>query len=56
MSLPAPVPRPRFNVTRSSHVVLTVRDLAASRTFYEEVIGLVVTAAEDDVLYLRGIE
>lgn len=56
MSLPATVLKPRFNVTRSSHVVLTVRDLAISRTFYEEVIGMIVTAQEDDTLYLRGIE
>jgi catechol 2,3-dioxygenase len=50
------VSRPTFNITRSSHVVLDVADLAASRAFYTEVIGLVVTAQEDDVLYLRGIE
>jgi catechol 2,3-dioxygenase len=56
MTLPAQVLKPRFNVTRSSHVVLTVRDLAASRAFYEEVIGLIVTAEEGDTLYLRGIE
>jgi catechol 2,3-dioxygenase len=45
-----------FNITRSSHVVLTVKDLAASRLFYTEVIGLVVTAEEGDTLYLRGVE
>ena len=48
--------KPPFNVTRSSHVVLTVRDLKASRLFYEEVIGLILTAEEDDALYFRGIE
>src|SRR5882762_3395103 len=32
-----------FNITRTSHVVLTVRDLEASRLFYTEVIGLMVT-------------
>lgn len=56
MSLPQPVLRPRFNITRSSHVVLTVRDLATSRLFYEEVIGLILTQEEDGVLYFRGIE
>ena len=45
-----------FNITRASHVVLTVRDLDASRLFYTEVIGLVVTAHEGSTLYLRGIE
>jgi catechol 2,3-dioxygenase len=47
---------PLFNITRASHVVLTVKDLAASRRFYEEVIGLIVTLEEGDTLYLRGIE
>jgi catechol 2,3-dioxygenase len=45
-----------FDITRASHVVLTVKDLAVSRTFYENVIGLIVTLEEDDALYLRGIE
>jgi catechol 2,3-dioxygenase len=56
MSLPTPVYDPPFRITRASHVVLTVRDLTASRTFYEEVAGLVVTAETGDTLYLRGIE
>jgi catechol 2,3-dioxygenase len=56
MQLPAPVLRPPFNVTRASHAVLTVRDLAASRVFYEEVIGLILTEEADGALYYRGIE
>jgi catechol 2,3-dioxygenase len=56
MQLPTPVLRPSFNITRASHVVLTVTDLAASRRFYEEVIGLVLTAEADGALYYRGIE
>ena len=56
MALPAPVWKPAFNVTRASHVVLSVRDLKASRLFYTEVIGLIVTREEDDALYLRGVE
>ena len=56
MTLPAPVLDPSFRITRASHVVLTVRDLAASRRFYTEVAGLVVTAETADTLYLRGIE
>jgi catechol 2,3-dioxygenase len=56
MNLPATVFDPPFRITRASHVVLTVRDLAASRTFYSDVIGLVLTGEHDDVLYFRGIE
>jgi hypothetical protein len=33
MTIPSPVYDPPFNITRASHVVLTVRDLAASRRF-----------------------
>lgn len=55
-----PVPetnfRPPFNVTRASHVALTVGDLAKSRAFYTEVIGLVVTHESRDEVYLRGLE
>ena len=47
---------PGFRITRSSHVVLTVRDLTSSRRFYSGVIGLVLTAEEDGALYFRGIE
>ena len=56
MAIPAPTWKPPFNVTRASHVVLRVKDLAASRNFYEQVLGLIVTAEENDCLYLRGIE
>ena len=47
---------PGFRITRASHVVLTVRDLAASRQFYEKVIGLILTAEEGGALYFRGVE
>ena len=56
MSIPAPNGKPPFTVTRASHVVLRVKDLAASRDFYEQVLGLIVTAQEGEFLYLRGIE
>jgi len=56
MPLPPIVFDPPFNLTRASHVVLTVSDLAASRAFYTEVAGLVVSAEADGVLYLRGVE
>jgi catechol 2,3-dioxygenase len=56
MSLPVTNLDPPFRVTRASHVVLTVKDLAVSRRFYTEVAGLIVTAEDDDTLYFRGIE
>ena len=56
MQLPTVNLDPDFRITRASHVVLTVKDLAASRKFYTEVIGLIVTAEENDTLYLRGVE
>jgi len=56
MSLPTTNFDPGFRITRASHVVLTVRDLAASRRFYEQVIGLSLSAEEGDALYFRGVE
>ncbi len=47
---------PPFRITRSSHVSLTVTDLGASRDFYRDVIGLVVTDESRDVVHLRGLE
>ena len=54
-------PRPDWVIRRSTscavaHVELTVTDLAASREFYVDVLGLVPTAETDDALYLRGYE
>lgn len=45
-----------FRVTRASHIIYTVRDLARSRDFYTEVLGLVVSDEDRDTLYLRGVE
>ena len=56
MTFPPPVHYPPFNITRASHVVLTVRDIAASVAFYTRVIGLVVTEQDSDTAWLRGIE
>jgi len=56
MSIPrAAFPAP-FNTTRTSHVVLTVSDLGASRAFYVDALGFVVSDEEPGVLYLRGLE
>jgi catechol 2,3-dioxygenase len=47
---------PPFTMTRASHVTLSVTDLAASRDFYRDVIGLVVTEESPDTVYFRGLE
>jgi catechol 2,3-dioxygenase len=56
MTLPIVNLDPAFRITRTSHVVLTVRDIAASKRFYTQVLGLIVSAEEADTLYLRGVE
>src|SRR5438445_4622919 len=56
MTFPSTNFDPGFHITRASHVMLTVRDLTASRQFYQEVIGLILTAEEGDTLYFRGVE
>jgi catechol 2,3-dioxygenase len=56
MPLPPPVLDPPFNITRVSHVILTSRDLDASRRFYSDVLGLVVSDSDKEALYLRGLE
>ncbi len=56
MTIPAPNYNAPFNVTRASHAVWSVRSLKASEAFYTRVLGFVVTAREDDRLYLRGLE
>ncbi len=43
MAIPANVFYPPFNIVRLSHVSLTVSDLAASRAFYVDTLGLQVT-------------
>ncbi|HYZ23633.1 MAG TPA: VOC family protein [Rhodopila sp.] len=47
---------PPFRITRASHLVYTVRDIARSRAFYTEVLGLVVSDEDRNTLYLRGVE
>jgi 3,4-dihydroxyphenylacetate 2,3-dioxygenase len=56
MPIRQPVPAPPFNVVRASHVELAVRDLGASRAFYVDCLGYLVTDATGDALYLRGVE
>ncbi len=56
MSVPAPNLYPAFNIVRLSHVELTVTDLAASRAFYVDTLGLQITDRDDTAIYLRGLE
>jgi catechol 2,3-dioxygenase len=44
-----------FHLTRASHIVLTVNDLAASRAFYVDLLGFVVSDEDADAIYLRGL-
>ena len=56
MPVPSPVLYPPFNIVRLSHVEYRVTDLAASRAFYTDVIGLQVSGEEDGIVYLRAME
>jgi len=56
MSLPTTNFSPPFDITRSGHIVLRARDLSASKAFYTEVIGLLVTDETADTVWLRGVE
>lgn len=56
MPIPAPNLYPPFNIVRLSHVEFTVRDLAASRAFYVDILGLQVTEETDSEIYLRAME
>jgi catechol 2,3-dioxygenase len=55
-----PIPRhvfdPPFNIIRSSHIVLDVLDLNASREFYENTVGMHVEDRDDSAVYLRASE
>jgi len=56
--MPAPVPNlfPPFNIVRLSHVEFVVTDLAKSRAFYVDMLGLQVTYEDDREIYLRALE
>jgi len=56
MAIPQTNFKPPFNITRASHLVLTAQDLAASKAFYTEVIGLLVSDEDANTLWLRGVE
>jgi len=48
--------QPPFNIVRASHVEFAVTDLARSRAFYVDCLGLLVTAASSDTIHLRAVE
>jgi len=56
MPVPSPVLYPPFNIVRLSHVEYRVRDLAKSRAFYVDTLGLQVTYEDPDAIYLRAME
>ena len=56
MPIRKPIFDPPFNVVRASHLELGVRDLASSRAFYVDCLGLLVSDETADALYLRGVE
>ena len=45
-----------FDVIRAAYAELIVSDLDASRHFYVDILGLVVTHEDDDAIYLRAFE
>ena len=56
MGAPAPVLHPPFNIVRLSHVEYAVRDLAASRAFYADTLGLRVVCEDRKTVHLRAME
>ena len=56
MPIPAPNLHPDFNIIRLSHVELFVRDLAWSRAYYVDTLGLQITFEDADAIYLRAME
>jgi catechol 2,3-dioxygenase len=56
MPVRKPVFDPPFNIVRASHVDLGVRDLAATRAFYVDCLGYLVTQETNNALYLRAVE
>ena len=55
MALPEPNLYPPFNIVRLSHVEFGVKDLAKSRAFYVDTLGLQVTDETADTIYLRAM-
>lgn len=56
MPVPAANLHPPFNTVRLSHVEYGVTDLAKSRAFYVDTLGLQVTEEDSRTIYLRAME
>jgi catechol 2,3-dioxygenase len=56
MPVPAPNLSPAFNIVRLSHVELVVRDIAVSKAFYVDTLGMQVTYEDSETLCLRAME
>lgn len=56
MPVPAPNLYPDFNIVRLSHVEFLVKDLAKSRAFYVDLLGLQVTDEDGHTIALRAME
>ena len=56
MPVPAFNLYPPFSIVRVSHTELVVRDLAASRAFYVDTLGLQVTFEDSGMICLRAME
>jgi len=54
---PVPTPKaPAPDILRCAYMELVVTDLAKSREFYVDVLGLTVTAEDENTVYLRSLE
>ena len=59
MSTSTPIPTPSIappDILRCAYMEIIVTDLAASREFYVDILGLVVTEEDDSAIYLRSFE
>lgn len=57
MSTPIPTPvAPAPDILRCAYMEIVVTDLAASREFYVDILGLVVTEEDENTIYLRSFE
>ena len=56
MPVPEPNLYPPFNIVRLSHVDFGVTDLAASKAFYVDTLGLQISGEDATTVYLRAME
>ena len=56
--MPVPIPNlyPSFNTVRLSHAYLNVANLAASKKFYTDILGMQISDETDTHIYLRAME